>query len=68
MNTYDKPNEITYESLPSGLALAFAQDVRALARFTSLSVAEQDEIIRRAKHVSSKDEMKKLVRSIEAGK
>lgn len=63
MNGYDKPTD-AYEELPSGLAMAFAQDTDALVRFTNLSVAEQDEIIKRAKNVRTKAEMQRLISGI----
>ena len=50
-----------FSELPEGLAMAFAQDTSALSRFTNLSLAEQDDIIRRAKSVSTRDEMRRLV-------
>lgn len=52
-----------YSALPEGLAMALAQDTAALARFTNLSTEEQDNIIRRARAVCTRDEMKKLVRT-----
>lgn len=61
MDGYDKHSPDVYEPLPSGLTMAFAQDIDALVRFTNLSVAEQDEIIRRAKCVRTKSEMQRLI-------
>ncbi|MGI6195452.1 MAG: hypothetical protein ACOYIJ_08890 [Eubacteriales bacterium] len=62
--TSNKSSSQPFEELPAGLAMAFAQNTKALARFTNLSSQEQDEIIRRAKNVKSRDEMRHLVRSI----
>ena len=63
--TSNKSSSQPFEELPAGLAMAFAQNhEKALARFTNLSSQEQDEIIRRAKNVKSRDEMRHLVRSI----
>ena len=67
MNNFDKITPDTYESLPAGLAMAFAQRPEALGRFTNLSTKAQDEIIRQARNVHSKSEMRHLVDSIEHG-
>lgn len=50
-----------FPELPEGLAMALAQDTTALHRFTNLSVAAQDDVIRRARSVSTRDEMRRLV-------
>ena len=47
--------------LPEGLAMAFAQNTVALRRFTNLSIEEQDDVIRRARSVSTRDEMRRLI-------
>lgn len=62
--TSNKNSSQPFEELPAGLAMAFAQDTKALVRFTNLSSEQQDEIIRRAKNVKSRDEMRRLVGSI----
>lgn len=64
MSYFDKTAPDTYEELPEGLAMAFAQDTDALVRFTNLTTEAQDEIIRRARNVKTKNEMRRLVRSI----
>ena len=65
MNYIDRTAPDTYEELPEGLALAFAQDVDALVRFTNLTTEAQNDIIRRAKNVKTKNEMRRLVTSID---
>lgn len=50
-----------FPELPEGLAMAFAQDTAALRRFTDLSVTDQDDVIRRARSVSTRDEMRRLI-------
>ena len=52
-----------FSALPEGLAMALAQDTSALSRFTNLSLDEQDDIIRRARSVSTRDEMRRLVKT-----
>ncbi len=52
-----------FSELPEGLAMAFAQDTAALARFTALSISAQDDVIRRARSVSSRDEMRQLIKT-----
>ena len=52
-----------FPELPEGLAMAFAQDTAALQRFTNLSTDEQDDLIRRARSVSTRDEMRRLVKT-----
>lgn len=47
--------------LPEGLAMALAQDTAALRRFTNLTVSVQDDVIRRARKVSTRDEMRRLI-------
>ena len=50
-----------FPELPAGLAMAFAQDTAALHRFTNLSTDAQDDLIRRARSVSTRDEMRRLM-------
>lgn len=52
-----------FPELPEGLAMAFAQDTAALRRFTNLSTEAQDDLIRRAGSVSTRDEMRRLVKT-----
>ena len=40
--TANKSSSQPFEELPAGLAMAFAQNTKALARFTNLSRQEQD--------------------------
>ncbi len=51
-------------SLPLTLTLAFAEDTDALVRFTSLSVTEQDRVIRRAESAHTKKELKRILSEI----
>ena len=53
-----------FAELPEGLAMAFAQDTLALKRFTALPVEAQDDVIRRARTVSTRDEMRRLIGEI----
>lgn len=62
--TSNNSSSLPFEELPAGLAMAFAHDTNALVRFTNLSNQQQDEIIRRAKNVKSRDEMRRLVSSL----
>lgn len=68
MDNFDRVTPDTYEALPAGLAMAFAQRPEALMKFTNLSTKAQDEIIRQARCVRSKSEMKHIVSAIEHGK
>ncbi len=67
MSFFDRITPDPYEELPEGLAMAFAQDTDALVRFTNLTTEAQDEIIRRARNVKTRSEMRRLVSSIENG-
>lgn len=67
MNSFDRIEPDTYETLPAGLAMAFAQRPEALVKFTSLSSEKQNIIIERARSVRSKGEMKNIVSAIEHG-
>lgn len=53
------------EGIPEGLLIAFAQDTDALVRFTDLTTEAQDDLIRRARSVRTKNEMRRLVSSID---
>lgn len=54
------------DGLPAGLLMAFAQDTDALVRFTNLTTEAQDDLIKRARSVRTKNEMRRLVSSIES--
>lgn len=56
--------DMPFDELPAGLAMAFAQDTDALTRFTNLPTDTQDDIIRRARSVKTRNEMRSLVNSI----
>ena len=53
-----------YEELPAGLAMALAQNTAALTRFTNLTTQAQDDIIRRARNVRTRNDMRRLVDTI----
>lgn len=50
--------------LPLGFGMALAQDETAMKNFESLSEAEKQAIIEKTHSVSSKSEMRALVRSL----
>ena len=53
-----------YEDLPSGLAMILAQDTKALMAFASLTNQEKSAFIQQAREVSSKADMKRLVKAM----
>lgn len=53
--------------MPAGLTAALAKDMNAMARFASLSPAEQQAFISGAKQVSSKQEMQAYVNKLSDG-
>lgn len=56
---------IEREELPIGFTMELAMHPDALNHFSGLSKAEQDSIVEGAKNVSSRDEMRSYVESIE---
>ncbi len=52
------------EALPEGMAMALAQNIYAMHHFSSLSEAEQQSVIERARTVGSREEMTALVNSL----
>ncbi|MCD7858506.1 MAG: hypothetical protein LUG55_12125 [Clostridiales bacterium] len=50
--------------MPLGFSMNLAVDGEALAAFGRLSRAEQNAVIERSRHITDKDEMKRLVRSL----
>lgn len=50
--------------LPLGFGFSLARDADAMRAFGSLSAAQQEDILQKAKRVSSKSEMQSLVNSL----
>lgn len=50
--------------LPLGFGFALAQDTDAMKAFANLSKAQQEDIVQRARNVSSKSEMQSLVNGL----
>ena len=50
--------------MPLGFGFALAQDPDAMKAFSGLSEARQNEILRQARSVSSRQEMRSLVSSL----
>lgn len=59
MNKENK--NVTNTDIPLGLGMAFAQNVGAMQYFTSLSAAERQSVVDRAKSVGSRAEMQAFV-------
>jgi len=57
----DTRNNVTNGDVPLGLGMAFAQNMDAMKYFSSLSKAQQQQIIDSAHQVSSKKEMRAFV-------
>ena len=55
---------MVFKGLPQGLGMALAQNSAALNRYQTLSDAEKNELIEKAKNASSKKEMENLVSSL----
>lgn len=53
-----------FGAVPEGLAMALAQNIYAMHHFSSLNAKQRQDIIDRARTVSSQDEMNQLVSSI----
>lgn len=52
--------------LPIGFGFALAQNPTAMKNFSNLAQTEQNEIVQKARSVSSKGEMQALVNSLSA--
>lgn len=52
--------------VPLGFGFALAQDPGAMERFAALTEAEREALLNRARSVSSKEEMRALVRQLTA--
>ena len=48
---------LTNSELPLGLGMAFAQNIAAMEKFSTMSKIQQEEVIRRAQNIGSKAEM-----------
>lgn len=57
-------NKSHITELPLGFSMAMAKNPEALSSFSSMSDAEQRELIDRCHNVTSKQEMQQLVNSI----
>ena len=55
---------MVFKGLPQGLGMALAQNSAALNLYQTLSDAEKNELIEKAKNASSKKEMENLVSSL----
>lgn len=53
------------QSIPMGLGMALAQNLRAMNYFTHLSNAEQQQIIDHTHSIESKSEMRQYVDSLD---
>ncbi len=59
-----KNDNSIYEDLPSGLAMLLAQDTRALMAFANLTNQEKSAFVQQAREVSSKADMRRLVKAM----
>ena len=50
--------------MPAAMAMSLAEDAEARAAFAKMSVAAQDEMIRRARVTHDRDAMRRLVREL----
>ena len=57
-------NEHFPGAMPEGMAMALAQNIYAMHHFYSLTDAERQSVIERARTVSSRDEMTALVNGL----
>ena len=56
------PAEKNY--MPAAMAMSLAEDAAAREAFAKMTVAEQDETIRRARAAHDRDSMRRLVREL----
>jgi len=54
--------------LPLGFGMALARDEAAMQQFEHLSGTEKQAVLRQARHVRSKEEMRQLVSGLSAGR
>jgi len=55
---------MTRNDLPLGFSFSLAQNPEAMKRFSNLPESKQHEILQRASHTASKEEMEALVNSL----
>lgn len=55
---------LTNGEIPLGLGMAFAQNTAAMERFSAMSKAQKEEVIRMAQNVGSKAEMADFVQKL----
>ncbi len=66
MSYFESITPAADDGLPEGLLMAFAGDTDAFVRFTNLTTEAQDDLIKRARSVKTKNEMRRLIASIES--
>lgn len=49
------------DEIPMGLSMAFAENLRAMQRFSNMDEQGKREVIERARHAGSKQEMRSIV-------
>lgn len=49
------------DEIPVGLSMAFAENLRAMERFSNMDEQDRRDVIERAKHANSKQEMRGIV-------
>lgn len=49
------------DEIPVGLSMAFAENLRAMERFSNMDVQDRQDVIERARHAGSKQEMRSIV-------
>ncbi len=59
-----KDNNSIYDDLPSGLAMMLARDTKALMAFASLTAQEKSAFVQQAREVSSRADMRRLVKAM----
>lgn len=57
-------NQFLKHELPLGFGMALAQNSQAMKIFADMSEGEQREVLEKAHHVNSKQEMQALVQSL----
>lgn len=55
---------LTNSEIPLGLGMAFAQNIAAMEKFSTMSKIQQEEVIRRAQNIDSKAEMADFVQKL----
>lgn len=49
------------DEIPVGLSMAFAENLRAMERFSNMDEQDRQNVIEKARHASSKQEMRSIV-------